>query len=110
MAKDDTTKLALTDCMKALVAGPHPYATCFERDDARLVLYAPKGEDLQTPHTQDELYIVISGHGRLRRKDEVVDFKPGDVLFVAAREDHKFIEFSDDFSTWAIFWGEKHPA
>jgi len=29
------------------------------------------------------------------------------VLFVPARVEHRFEEFSDDFATWVIFWGPK---
>ncbi|NQW12242.1 MAG: cupin domain-containing protein [Alphaproteobacteria bacterium] len=71
----------------------------------RTGLYAPVGSDAQEPHDQDEIYIVLSGTGRFRRGAESVEFKPGDVLFVPARMDHRFEVFSDDFQTWVVFWG-----
>ena len=27
------------------------------------------------------------------------------MLFVEAGVDHRFVDFSDDFETWVIFWG-----
>jgi mannose-6-phosphate isomerase-like protein (cupin superfamily) len=30
-----------------------------------VILYAPKVEDLQSPHDQDELYVVLSGSGEM---------------------------------------------
>ena len=31
----------------------------------------------------------------------------GDCLFVAAGVEHRFETFSNDFSTWDVFWGPK---
>jgi len=31
----------------------------------------------------------------------------GDVLFVAAGVEHRFLNISDDFSAWVVFWGPK---
>jgi quercetin dioxygenase-like cupin family protein len=67
--------------------------------------YAPRGADNQTPHTQDEIYIVASGQGSFVRAGERVSFQPGDALFVAAGVEHRFEDFSDDFATWVIFYG-----
>lgn len=71
----------------------------------RVGIYAPAGADPQSPHTQDELYIIASGNGIFRKGDERIAFNPQDVLFVEAGIDHRFEEFSPDFSTWVIFWG-----
>jgi len=68
-------------------------------------LYAPRGKDPQTPHTRDEIYVIISGTGRFSRGKENISFAPGDVLFVAAGEEHRFEEFGDDFATWVFFYG-----
>lgn len=71
----------------------------------RVGLYAPRGQDAQQPHTQDELYIIVSGSGEFVKADERRAFKPGDVLFVEAGVVHRFENFTDDFSTWVVFWG-----
>lgn len=67
--------------------------------------YAPRGEDPQTPHDQDEIYIVASGSGTFLRAGERFPFGPGDALFVGAGIDHRFVEFSDDFAVWVVFYG-----
>ena len=72
-----------------------------------LIVFAPVGTDYQTTHGQDELYIVQRGHGVLMVEEEPFPFVAGDVLFVKANALHRFIEFSDDFVTWAVFWGPK---
>ena len=80
-------------------------ALLMARGSMTLRYYAPKGEDRQTPHDQDELYIVARGRGRFLRGDLRVDFGPGDMLFAAAGEAHRFVGFSDDFATWVVFYG-----
>ncbi|MDR3445848.1 MULTISPECIES: cupin domain-containing protein [unclassified Dyella] len=68
-------------------------------------LYAPRGEDRQSTHSQDELYIVISGTGDFVKDGVRRTFEPQDVIFVEAGVTHRFESFSDDFATWVIFWG-----
>ncbi len=77
----------------------------FEADGVELRHYAPKGVDTQVPHDRDELYFVISGTGTFKREAEKVPCGPGDVLFVAAHEDHRFLDFSSDFQVWVVFYG-----
>lgn len=67
--------------------------------------YAPLGTDPQTPHSQDELYFIHSGTGVLMIAGEAHSFAPGTCFFVAAGVDHRFENFSPDFSTWVVFWG-----
>lgn len=68
-------------------------------------LYAPENIDTQGPHRQDELYVVVSGSGDFVKNGERVRFAAHDVLFVEAGSTHRFENFTDDFSTWVIFWG-----
>ena len=67
--------------------------------------YAPKGEDAQTPHDQDEIYVVAAGTGWFRRGAERVAFVAHDALFARAGEPHRFEDCSPDFATWVIFYG-----
>ncbi|HSK44861.1 MAG TPA: cupin domain-containing protein, partial [Candidatus Binatia bacterium] len=39
------------------------YAELFCHGTLTVEIYAPKGTDLQQPHTRDELYIVVAGRG-----------------------------------------------
>lgn len=82
-------------------------ALLLQHGSMQLRWYAPKGEDRQTPHDQDELYVVAAGTGWFRRGDERVAFAPHDALFVRAGEPHRFEDFSPDFATWVIFYGPK---
>jgi mannose-6-phosphate isomerase-like protein (cupin superfamily) len=69
--------------------------------------YQPQGPDLQTPHDQDELYLIASGSGWFRNGETRHRFAPGDVIFVAANVVHRFEDFSCDCSTWVVFYGPK---
>jgi mannose-6-phosphate isomerase-like protein (cupin superfamily) len=68
----------------------------------RVELYKPVGRDKQSPHAQDELYIVLQGSGTFSKAGMMHPFKAGDVIFVEAHTEHRFTE---DFETWVIFWG-----
>ncbi len=69
-----------------------------------LIVFAPQGKDYQSAHTQDEIYVVMQGNGVLELDGEHLAFDQGDVLFVAAGIEHRFIEMHD-LVTWAIFYG-----
>jgi mannose-6-phosphate isomerase-like protein (cupin superfamily) len=82
-----------------------PFATAFEHGSLLVEIFAPRGVDTQQPHSRDEAYLVIQGTGEFVNGDERMAFAPGDFLFAAAGEVHRFENFSDDFVTWVIFYG-----
>lgn len=65
----------------------------------------PLSPNEQTPHVQDELYVVIRGHGVLIHEGQRKSFETGGCLFVAAGTEHHFEEFSEDLAVWRIFYG-----
>ncbi len=67
--------------------------------------FAPHIEDRQQPHRQDELYVILSGRSGFIRCSERVECSAGDVILVPAGMQHAFVDFTDDFRTWVIFWG-----
>ncbi len=90
--------------------GGLPAALLLEHGTLTLYFYAPRGADHQTPHDQDEVYVVVSGHGTFAVGDseetlERKPFGPGDAIFVPAGAVHRFEGFSDDFATWVMMYG-----
>jgi len=83
------------------------YVEPYHYGSMSLGMYAPYSQDLQEPHEQDELYFVLSGSGMFVHGNDRSEFKTGDALFVAAGEEHRFEDFTDDFATWVVFWGAK---
>jgi mannose-6-phosphate isomerase-like protein (cupin superfamily) len=70
-----------------------------------VVLGTPARPNEQTPHEQDEVYIVVRGRGVLFHDGKRDWFGPGDFLFVAAGTEHRFEGFSDDLLVWRVFYG-----
>lgn len=68
-------------------------------------LSVPLPPNVQTPHAQDELYVVVKGKGVLVSEGRHEAFETGDVLFVAAGTDHHYADFSEDLALWRIFYG-----
>lgn len=79
----------------------------FSHESLSLEIYKPEKVDLQTPHDRDEVYVVVAGNGQFYCGGEVTEFGPGDFLFVPAFVPHYFFDFSDDFSTWVLFYGPR---
>jgi mannose-6-phosphate isomerase-like protein (cupin superfamily) len=65
----------------------------------------PDGRDHQTPHTQDELYLVHGGSATIVIGDESFAAGVGDAFFVSAGRPHRFDNFTSDFVTWVVFYG-----
>ena len=82
-----------------------PFTDVIRHGSMIVKIFAPRGKDHQTPHEQDELYLIKSGRALfvLNEKSEAVE--PGDVLFIPAGAPHHFEQMSSDFVAWAVFWG-----
>ena len=107
LAKDARSGVRLTveQVEKTLPASGLRSVAAFEHGTLLAKLYAPRGEDLQKPHTRDEVYIVASGTGTFVAGEKRHPFGPGDFLFVPAHVVHRFEDFSDDFKVWVVFYG-----
>src|SRR5579884_1004724 len=81
------------------------YAELFRHGTLTVEIYAPKGTDLQQPHTRDELYVVAAGSGTFVVEGQRLPFSPGDALFAAAGEVHRFENFTEDLLVWVMFYG-----
>lgn len=75
----------------------------FRKGNLSVEMYKPEKVDLQTPHTQDELYVIVSGTGMFQNGEEHYPFQPNDLIFVPAFVEHRFYDFTDDFATWVVF-------
>jgi len=81
------------------------YGVLLRHGTLELGFYKPDAIDPQQPHAQDEIYIVQSGSGEFICGDERHAFEPGEALFVPAGVEHRFVNFSDDFAAWVVFYG-----
>ena len=97
------------DIDKAIAALPMPpdeqYMVVFRHGTLEAGIYAPRGVDEQTPHTRDEVYVVVKGTGLFVCGNSRKLFTPGELLFVPAGTTHRFEGFSDDLTVWVLFYG-----
>ncbi len=91
----------------ARIPGPEGrrWEVAFTRGSIEVELYAPRGSDPQSPHSRDEIYVVVKGSGTFIHGVERFAFAEGDLLFVPAGQTHRFEDFSPDFLAWVIFYG-----
>jgi mannose-6-phosphate isomerase-like protein (cupin superfamily) len=61
------------------------------------------GADGQSPHTEDEIYIVMAGRATLVSDGEVAPVQPGSVVYVPAGEVHRFTDIAEDLAVVVIF-------
>ena len=87
-------------------AGEHSVSV-LQRGTLDVKLSLPTPPNQQTPHAQDEVYVVIRGRGILLHNGERDPFESGDLLFVAAGTEHRFEDFSEDLAVWVVFYGPR---
>jgi mannose-6-phosphate isomerase-like protein (cupin superfamily) len=81
------------------------YGVLLKHGTLEVGFYKPDKIDPQHPHARDEVYVVQSGSGKFVVGDKQQSFVAGDALFVPAGVEHRFVDFSNDFATWVIFYG-----
>ena len=82
-----------------------PWLEFLRADSLSMGLYvlAAGARDLQSPHSEDEVYYIISGRGMLRIAQNDHPIQPGTVLFVAAGEEHRFHSISEEMTAIVFF-------
>jgi mannose-6-phosphate isomerase-like protein (cupin superfamily) len=70
---------------------------------AGVYVLAAGATDRQSPHSEDELYFVVRGHGRFRHGAADDDAAPGRAFFVPAREEHRFHDITEELVLWVVF-------
>jgi mannose-6-phosphate isomerase-like protein (cupin superfamily) len=99
--------ITLKEASKKLTESNELFVNLFAHGTLSVELYQPNKVDNQNPHDRDEVYIIASGHGDFLNDDKIIKFNTGDFLFVKAGIEHRFLNFSADFSTWVLFYGPK---
>jgi mannose-6-phosphate isomerase-like protein (cupin superfamily) len=98
--------------LKKRVAGHEPRFLEFLRvSKLSCAIYRlPAGaRDMQAPHLEDEIYIVVEGQARLRIGGREQEVRPGIVLFIQANAEHSFVDIQDDLTLLAVFSAPEKP-
>ena len=74
-------------------------------DDLSLGTYSipAGGTDDQTPHTEDEIYVVKTGRATLVTDSGTAPVAPGSVIYVPAGETHRFTDVTEDLALIVVF-------
>lgn len=107
-ASDRSRVVRLADARQGIPgpAGEHAVSV-IQRGTLHVKLSLPTRPNRQTPHDQDEVYVIARGHGVLVHDGRSDRFDVGDLMFVAAGTEHWFEDFSDDLAVWVVFYGPR---
>lgn len=61
------------------------------------------GSDPQSPHTEDEVYYVVSGRAKIKVADEDRDVQAGSIVYVAKNVEHKFHSIEEELTIIVFF-------
>lgn len=95
--------VTLKEALEGIPAEGEPFHQILRERSMRAVIYTPGEEDTQKPHFEDEVYIVVRGTGTLWVGRDSFECGPGDLLYVEAFKAHRFEDYSDDFTVYAVF-------
>jgi len=82
-----------------------PYLEFLKVSDLSMGLYVlpAGGRDPQSPHTEDEVYYVVSGRARILVADEDNDVQAGSIVYVAKNVAHHFHSIEEDLTVLVFF-------
>lgn len=95
----------LPGLLTRLEASGRPYLEFIRTHDLSVGLYAlpAGGTDPQGPHTEDEIYHVVSGRAVIRVGTEDRPVKAGSVVFVGADIEHRFHSIEEHLVVLVVF-------
>jgi len=70
---------------------------------AGLYTLAAGSADTQQPHTEDEIYYVVSGCAAFRAGSQECSVQAGSILYVKANVEHRFHSISADLRILVLF-------
>ncbi len=98
--------------LRNAAAGDRAYVE-FVREESMsggLYVLAAGAIDGQSPHTEDELYVIVSGRARFTAGEETRDAAAGDLIFVPANVPHRFHDITQELSVVVVFAPPEYSA
>lgn len=95
----------ISDIQKQLRDGTDRYLEFLRYPSMSMGLYelGVGSKDLQSPHTEDEIYYVLKGEALIRVATEDQPVTAGSIVFVAANVEHYFHTITEDLSLLVFF-------
>jgi mannose-6-phosphate isomerase-like protein (cupin superfamily) len=95
----------LADLLRARAESGNLYHEFIRTHDLSVGLYGldAGATDPQGPHTEDEVYYIVSGRGRIRVGDEDRPVMAGSTVFVGADIEHRFHDIEEQLVILVMF-------
>ncbi len=79
-----------------------------ERLSVGLYVLGAGATDPQNPHTEDEIYYIVSGAGTVEVAGENRPVNAGSVIYVDAHVDHRFHSITEELRVIVVFAPPRH--
>ena len=88
-----------------LADSPAAYFEFLNNATMRTGIYTLKAgeKEMQTPHTEDELYYVLQGKSSMQVGDTKFEVHEGDCVFVPAHLEHRFVDIIEELKLLVFF-------
>jgi mannose-6-phosphate isomerase-like protein (cupin superfamily) len=73
-----------------------------------LYILPAEGTDPQSPHTEDEVYYVISGRAKIKVADEDRAVQAGSIVYVVKNVEHRFHSIEEELTVIVFFAPAEH--
>lgn len=95
----------LTQLISQREASGKPYLEFLKVSDLSMGLYVlpAGGTDPQLPHTEDEVYHVVSGRAKIQVADEDRSVQAGSIVYVAKNVEHRFHSIEEELTVIVFF-------
>ena len=95
----------LADLIKQRARSEKLYLEFLKVPDLSIGIYQlpAGGKDPQSPHTEDEVYYVVSGKARVKVADEDRAVQAGSLVYVAKNVEHRFHSIEAELTLLVFF-------
>ena len=97
--------IQIDDVVEQLEQEDELFNEFLRRDSMSLEVYRLEAgaTDPQDPHTEDEVYYIVTGSAKIRIGDDVYPVEPGDIIFVEREVEHYFFDIESELITLIFF-------
>ncbi|WP_251328520.1 cupin domain-containing protein [Haloplanus pelagicus] len=104
------THVSTEELIAALEEEDAQFAEVFSKESITLEIGKYPTSSPKNPHTEDEVYYIISGSGMIRVGEETYTVESGDVVFVERGLEHDFFNIDEEITALTIFVGSADPS
>lgn len=105
MSKDNWQAFDLLEEVKRQLDSGRPYSEFLRVPALSCGIYTLEAgsKDLQSPHDEDEVYVVVKGKAQVRVDGRDTSVGPGSILYVHATAEHSFFEIEEELTLLVFF-------